>query len=111
MTDESQVLAVHVRAFVTRLIALSAIFALAVLSELGLGAEYSERQRVALYALVGLGFALTLAYGALGFYGRQRTSQLGGLIGDGLLISALVYCAGGAASVYCRNARSVSSWM
>ena len=100
MKREARVSAVHVRAFATRLVALSVVFALSVLTELGLGEPYSERQLTALYALVGLGFVVALAYGALAIYGGGGPRHRVELVGDGLLITGLVYCSGGSGSLY-----------
>ncbi len=100
MTREARVSAVHVRAFATRLVALSVVFALSVLTELGLGEPYSERQLTALYALVGLGFVVALAYGALAIYGGSGPRHRIELVGDGMLITGLVYCSGGSGLLY-----------
>ena len=98
MAPQRRVSAVRVRAFAARLVALSAVFALAVLAQLGVGEPYSERQLTALYALVGLGFLLALVYGALATSGRIRSPVE--LAGDGVLITAVVYCSGGSGSLY-----------
>jgi two-component system sensor histidine kinase PilS (NtrC family) len=91
-----------VEALATRLIAIGCLFALAVLLEVGGQVPYSERQLTALYAVVLAGFLSTLAFGLVAAYGRPHgigleLLQLGA---DGVLISALVYCTGGARSLF-----------
>jgi two-component system, NtrC family, sensor histidine kinase PilS len=84
-----------------RLSVFGAIFVLGVLLEVrGMG-PYSERQITALYAVVLAGFLVTLATAVLA-YSRapERTRALYELSADGLLITALVYCTGGASSLF-----------
>ncbi len=90
-----------VNAFAARLMAIAAIFALAVLLQLRALGPYSEEQLTALYALVLAGFLLSLSYGVLAIYGRSGPRLLAcELIGDGLLITAFVYCSGGVGSLF-----------
>jgi two-component system sensor histidine kinase PilS (NtrC family) len=90
---------VPVGALATRLVAIGALFALAVALEVGGRVPYSERQLVALHAVVLAGFLGTLAQGLLAAYGGGRPALLE-LAGDGMLITALVYCTGGPRSVF-----------
>jgi two-component system sensor histidine kinase PilS (NtrC family) len=84
-----------------RLSVFGAIFVLGVVLEVrGIG-PYSERQIAALYAVVLAGFLVTLAAAAMAHYrSPERTRALYELSADGLLITALVYCTGGAASLF-----------
>lgn len=85
-----------------RLIAIGCLFALAVLLEVGGNVPYSDRQLTALYAVVLAGFLSTLGFGLVAAYGRPHGAglELLQLGADGILISALVYCTGGARSVF-----------
>ncbi len=91
-----------VEALATRLVAIGCLFALAVLLEVGGQVPYSERQLTALYAVVLAGFLSTLGFGLVAAYGRPHGTglELLQLGADGLLISALVYCTGGARSLF-----------
>ena len=90
-----------VNAFATRLIALAAVFALAVLVQLRGFGPYSEQQLVALYALVLVGFLHSLAYGVLAVYGRAGPGLVAWeQVGDFGLITGLVYCSGGVGSFF-----------
>lgn len=89
-----------VKALATRLVAIAAIFVVAVLLELRGTSSHSDRELTALYALVLAGFLLSLAYAALAAHGgfpRRHTIEL---VGDGCLVTALVYCSGGSASLF-----------
>jgi len=91
----------RVGAFAVRLGVIAAIFVLAVLLEVAGSGPYSRSQLEALYALVLAAFLATLANAALVAYGGDASRQrLYELIGDGLLISALVYCSDGGRSVF-----------
>ncbi|MCP4006076.1 MAG: PAS domain S-box protein [bacterium] len=92
--------ALPVRAFAIRLAALGGIFAVAVLSEIRGGGSYSERELVALYALVLTGFLLSLAYGALRAWGNSERVNYFELTGDLILLTGLVYCSGGSRSLF-----------
>lgn len=101
MTRASRVAAGAVGAFAARLALLAGIFALAVLIELRELGPYSEVQLTALYALVLAGFLMALSYAVLAFYGRRGTGSLiFELAGDGGLVTALIYCSGGASSLF-----------
>ena len=62
MEAERRHSAESVKALAARLVAIAAIFVLAVLIEVRSGASYSDREVTALYALVLAGFLLSLAY-------------------------------------------------
>jgi two-component system sensor histidine kinase PilS (NtrC family) len=101
MKPRSRVPTGRVGAFAVRLLALGAIFALAVVVELRGTGSYSERELTALYALVLAGFLATLGIGVLGYYGSQgRRLDLLELCGDGLFLTGLVYCSGGIRSLF-----------
>jgi two-component system sensor histidine kinase PilS (NtrC family) len=90
-----------VGAFAIRLLALGAIFALAVVVELRGTGAYSERELTALYALVLVGFLATLGIGVWSYRGtRGRALDLLELSVDGLFLSGLVYCSGGIRSLF-----------
>ena len=89
-----------VGALATRLVAIGGLFTLAVLLEVGGRVPYSERQLIALYAVVLAGFLSTLGYGLIAAYGRGRHLVLLELAADGVLITGLVYCTGGPRSVF-----------
>ncbi len=88
------------RAYAARLAIIGLIFLLALLAELRGGTPYSERELGALWGLVIAGFGLTLLYTALlkyrGGWGLPRLE----VVGDGLLITLLLYCTGGADSLF-----------
>ena len=90
-----------VNAFAARLIAIAAIFVLAVLIQVRALGSYTDEQLTILYALVLAGFLLSLAYAVLAIYGRSGTRVLAcELVGDGALITAFVYCSGGVGSLF-----------
>ncbi len=89
-----------VKALAARLVAIAAIFVLAILIEVRGGASYSDREVTALYALVLAGFLLSLAYAALAAHGGFPRRHMVELVGDGCLITGLVYCSGGSASLF-----------
>jgi len=90
-----------VAALAVRLGVVGAIFALAIVLSVRGAGPYSEGQVRALYALVLAAFLGALAIGVLNANrvgGRAVVfSELGA---DGALISALVYCTGGAGSIF-----------
>jgi two-component system sensor histidine kinase PilS (NtrC family) len=88
-----------VGALAARLLAIGGTFALAVVAELT-GSAWSERTLTALYALVLAGFLSTLVQGLLAAAGRVRALGWLELVGDGLLVTALVWCTGGARSLF-----------
>ncbi len=100
MDSEQQRSAESVKALATRLVAIAAIFVLAVLIQIRGGASYSDRELTALYALVLAGFLLSLAYAALAAHGGFARRHTVELVGDGCLITGLVYCTGGSASLF-----------
>jgi two-component system sensor histidine kinase PilS (NtrC family) len=91
---------VPVAALAGRLLAVGGIFTLTVLLELVGRAPYSEQALTALYAVVLGGFFATLAQGLLAAYGQERSSAMLELASDVFLITALIYCTGGARSVF-----------
>jgi two-component system sensor histidine kinase PilS (NtrC family) len=91
---------VPVGALAGRLVAVGGIFALFVLLEILGRAPYSERALTGLYAVVVAGFLATLVQALLVAYGRGRGSVVLEIAIDGLLITALVYCTGGARSLF-----------
>jgi two-component system sensor histidine kinase PilS (NtrC family) len=90
--------AVVVQAFAARLVALAAVFAISVFTEVHGTSGYSSRQFDALYALVLAGFLLSLAWGALAAWSRRGVDLRVELLADFAVISALVYVTGGARS-------------
>jgi two-component system sensor histidine kinase PilS (NtrC family) len=90
-----------ITAFAVRLGALGSVFALAVLVQRRGAGEYSGREAEALYALVCAGVLQAVAQLLLGLcgWGGPRT-RIFEVSGDGLLASALVYCAGGVESFF-----------
>ncbi|MEE8314104.1 MAG: hypothetical protein V3R91_07260, partial [Myxococcota bacterium] len=100
MEAERRASAESVKALAARLVAIAAIFVLAILIEVRGGASYSDREVTALYALVLAGFLLSLAYAALAAHGGFPRRHLVELVGDGSLITGLVYCSGGSASLF-----------
>ena len=87
-------------AFAGRLLIIGLIFGLAALMEIRGAAGYSERELLALWVLVGAGFSLAVVYGLLAAYAGGLGLPLVELAGDGVLISGLVYCTGGARSLF-----------
>lgn len=100
MEAERQLSTESVKALAARLVGIAAIFVLAVLSEVRGGASYSDREVAALYALVLAGFLLSLAYAALAAHGGFPRRFAVELVGDGCLITGLVYCSGGSESLF-----------
>ena len=100
MEAERQLSTESVKALAARLVGIAAIFVLAVLSEVRGGASYSDREVTALYALVLAGFLLSLAYAALAAHGGFPRRYVVELVGDGCLITGLVYCSGGSESLF-----------
>ncbi|MEE9279786.1 MAG: ATP-binding protein [Myxococcota bacterium] len=100
MDAERRRSAESVKALATRLVAIAAIFVLAVLLEVRGATSYSDREVTALYALVLAGFLLSLAYAALAAHGGFKRRHTIELVGDGCLITGLVYCSGGTASLF-----------
>ncbi len=83
-----------------RLVAIGGIFALAVLVQVGGSAALSERQLTALYALVLAGFFATLGWALAARHGSGATLRRLELAIDGALVTGLVYCTGGARSLF-----------
>ena len=83
-----------------RLVAIGGIFALAVLVQVGGSAAFSERQLTALYALVLAGFLATLGWAFAARNGSGAVLRRLELAIDGALVTGLVYCTGGARSLF-----------
>lgn len=88
------------RGMAGRLTTIALIFGVALLLELHRGGGYSARELRALSGLVGAALALTLLYTTLRRRGRDEGLCSLELGGDGLLIASLVYCTGGARSLF-----------
>ena len=93
-------MSVPLSAFAGRLLIIGLIFGLALLIQIRGDGSYSERELLSLWALVISGFGLTVVYGLLAAYAGGRGLPLIELAGDGVLISGLVYCTGGARSLF-----------
>lgn len=100
MGERDGVAQAPVGAFATRLVVLAVVFGLAVVSEVGGGGLWSEREIAALYALVLVGFLLSLAYGALSAWSARGPRVRMELAGDGLWILAVLHCTGGVGSAF-----------
>ncbi|MCZ6570780.1 MAG: ATP-binding protein [Deltaproteobacteria bacterium] len=100
MNAREQTTSVSLSVFAGRLLIIVLIFGLALLMQLRGDAGYSERELLSLWALVVAGFSLTVIYGLLAAYAGGLGLPLVELAGDGLLISGLVYCTGGARSLF-----------
>jgi two-component system, NtrC family, sensor histidine kinase PilS len=94
--------AAPIRALAVRLVVLGAILALTLLLELRpQPLPYGPRELRALYVLIVAGAVLALVYGGLAsrLAAGLRLERYE-LFGDGLLITALVYCSGGSESLF-----------
>ncbi len=100
MSAREKVASVSLSVFAGRLLIIGMIFALALLIQIRGDAGYSERELLSLWALVVAGVSLTVIYGLLAAYAGGLGLPLVELAGDGLLISSLVYCTGGARSLF-----------
>ncbi len=100
MSAREKAASVSLSVFAGRLLIIVLIFALALLIQIRGDAGYSERELLSLWALVVAGFSLTVIYGLLAAYAGGLGLPLVELAGDGLLISSLVYCTGGARSLF-----------
>lgn len=100
MAEGGRAAVVPAGAIGARLVAIGGLFAVAVVLEVAGRAPYSERTLTALYALVLAGFLTTLAHGLAAWQRGGRSLAWLELLGDGLLISGLVYCTGGSTSVF-----------
>ncbi|MBW2416353.1 MAG: PAS domain S-box protein [Deltaproteobacteria bacterium] len=87
--------------FAGRLIALTAILGVAVLVDARGTGQYSERELDAIYALALIGFGIAVATGALTRqgWGVRRIVRVE-FVADAVLLTALLYCSGGARSLF-----------
>ncbi len=100
MTAREKTTSVSLSVFAGRLLIIVLIFGVALLIQLRGDVGYSERELLSLWALVVAGFSLTVIYGLLAAYAGGLGLPLVELAGDGVLISGLVYCTGGARSLF-----------
>ena len=94
--------AAPIRALAVRLVVLGAILALTLLIELRPQAlPYGPHELRALYVLIVVGAVLAFVYGGLAsrLAAGLRLERYE-LLGDGLLVTALVYCSGGSESLF-----------
>ncbi len=100
MSAREKTTSVSLSVFAGRLLIIVLIFGLALLIQLRGDIGYSERELLSLWVLVVAGFSLTVIYGLLAAYAGGLGLPLVELAGDGVLISGLVYCTGGARSLF-----------
>ena len=100
MNAREKTTSVSLSVFAGRLLIIVLIFGLALLIQLRGDIGYSERELLSLWVLVVAGFSLTVIYGLLAAYAGGLGLPLVELAGDGVLISGLVYCTGGARSLF-----------
>ena len=100
MNAREKTTSVSLSVFAGRLLIIVLIFGVALLIQLRGDVGYSERELLSLWALVVAGFSLTVIYGLLAAYAGGLGLPLVELAGDGVLISGLVYCTGGARSLF-----------
>ena len=100
MAERERAATVSHSAFAGRLVIIGLIFGVALLVEIRGDGSYSERELHSLWALVVSGFGLAVVYGLLASYAGGFGLPLVELAGDGVLISGLIYCTGGARSLF-----------